>query len=291
MKNNYLIQKFNNVSYHKRLGVKLIEYKTGKVKLHLPFKEENANFGSALHGGIPASLINISAHQLAMEGVEENADEYEFTIVHQDVQYLSAAMSEPVEATATLLRRGKELFFVSVDVLKQQNAFVARGMVTVRRVHRDSKGKKIDPAVLKKEIFFPGPYKSCEMAAIFTGQGFIKDLGMQIEHMNNSIAIIKLPFKENLARMDGQFHEGAIAALMDTTGSMAAWASVSPGTHKASTPAMHVNFLAPARGEDVYALAKVCWQRNEIFLSKVHIVGANSGKVFAIGSVVYRIVI
>jgi acyl-coenzyme A thioesterase PaaI-like protein len=100
-----------------------------------------------------------------------------------------------------------------------------------------------------------------------------------------------MPLSDGLnGDLDGCFHEGSIAALMDTTAALAAWSAVPLEMHKASTPSLHVNFFRKAAFQEVYALAGVRWQRQELFLNDVHIVDAENGSTIADGTVLYRIV-
>jgi hypothetical protein len=49
---------------------------------------------------------------------------------------------------------------------------------------------------------------------------------------------LRMPFRGANADASGGVHEGALLALLDTTGAMASWAETGPGRFKASTPAM-----------------------------------------------------
>jgi len=282
---------FNTVPYHEQIRVELVELESEKVRLRVPFKEENSNPGGALHGGIAGSLVNIAARQLATSHIEEPADAFDVSIVSQDVQYLSAAISEPVEAIGKILRRGKGIAFIEVDVIKQQNKEVAKGIVTIRCVPKGTDAIIVNPPTLTAQSFHPGPYDPGEMSGAFTSSGFIHELGLCIEHMKDGSAIVKMPHHYKLSEIDGSYHGGALVALIDNAGAMASWSVVSLGMHKASTPAIHVNFLKPARVPSVQAFARLRWQREELFLNEVHVVDPDTGTIYAEGSVVYRIVI
>lgn len=282
---------FEKIRYHKKLGVELLECGPGRVKLHLPFREENANFGGALHGGIAGSLISIAALQLGADqngGPPENG---QATIVSMDVQYLSAAISEPIEAVGNVLRKGKELTFVGVDVFKQGGKPVARGSVVVRCVPEGEDKEVKEPQFFDRSSFYSGSCDPGPIAEIFQSQTFIKSLNLDLEHVKDSLAIVRMPLSDGLnGDLDGCFHEGSITALMDTTGALAAWSTVPLEMHKASTPSMHINFFKKAASQEVYALARVRWQKQELFLNDVHIVDVENGSMIADGTVVYRIV-
>jgi uncharacterized protein (TIGR00369 family) len=87
-------------------------------------------------------------------------------------------------------------------------------------------------------------------------------------------------------------HEGALAALIDTTGALASWSITGLNfAYKASTVGIHVNYHAPARREEVIADARTLRRNNEIFLNHVRVFGCTSGQLIASGSVTYRIVV
>ena len=100
-----------------------------------------------------------------------------------------------------------------------------------------------------------------------------------------------MPFRAANADASGGVHEGALLALLDTTGAMASWAETGPGRFKASTPA-HAGPDPGARlprsiwwrtGACTSATASCLW-------SDAEIASAVDGRVFARGTVVYRIV-
>ncbi len=291
MSKDYIYKYFDNVPYHKRLGVKLKEICKDTLKLDLPFIEKNSDFGDVLHGGIDASLISITAKYLILSSLDTELDNYQISIIQQDVQYLSAAVSEPVTAVGTILKQGKELAFVSIDILKKNSVFVARGIVTLRYSRKPAPEYEIYPENINWETFYKKPYMLSPMAEIASGQGFIKDVGMNYLHMDNRTSIIKLDFRNELSTDGKNFHEGIITALSDTAGAMAAWASISIGLHKASTPAIQMNFFDLSKGDNIIALGKVLSKKAESFISEVSVVCENSHTIIAKSVVVYRIVI
>ncbi len=291
MTKDYIYNHFDNIPYHKRLGVTLKEIGKDTVKLELPFIEKNSNFGDVLHGGIAASLISITARYLVLSSLDTEFDKYHVSIIQQDVQYLSAAVSEPVTATGSILKQGKELTFVSIDIMKKNNIFVARGIVTLRYSKKPALEYEIYPEDINWKTFYKKPYKLSPVAEIASSQGFIKDVGMNYLHMDDRVSIIKLDFKDELSIDGKNFHEGIITALSDTAGAMAAWAAISLGSHKASTPAIQMNFFDLPDGDNIIALGRVLSKKAESFISEVSVVCENSHKLIAKSSVIYRIVI
>jgi acyl-coenzyme A thioesterase PaaI-like protein len=103
---------------------------------------------------------------------------------------------------------------------------------------------------------------------------------------------MRLPFHSDNADLRGAVDEGALAALVDTTGAMASWSLVGLDLrYKASTVSMHVNYYLPAVGVDVVATGRTLRRNNEIFFNEVTACDASTGRIVATGSVTYRIVV
>ena len=101
--------------YHEALGVRAESIAADRVRLRIPFKDENSNPGRALHGGVSASAINIGGALAAWTAVEERPG-LEAATLDLTVNYLAAAIGEDIIATAEVLRRGKEIVYSEVDV-------------------------------------------------------------------------------------------------------------------------------------------------------------------------------
>ena len=83
-----------------------------------------------------------------------------------------------------------------------------------------------------------------------------------------------------------------MAALIDTTGAMASWSLVVlDPRNKASTPSLHVTYHAPGLGEAVLAEATTLRRNHELFANEVTVCGAETGRLVATGTVLYRIVV
>jgi len=81
---------------------------------------------------------------------------------------------------------------------------------------------------------------------------FMASLRLAITHMKDGRAVLRMPFANDKADHGGTLHEGALAALIDTTGAMASWSIAGLDLrYKASTVGIHVNYHVPAHGEDV----------------------------------------
>jgi uncharacterized protein (TIGR00369 family) len=278
--------------YNASLGIRVESVAPDRVRIRVPFKDEIANPGRALHGGVAASTIDIAGALAAWTGYAPRAD-VESGTLDLSVTYLAAAIAEDIIATAEVLRRGKEIVYSDVDIRNDAGKRIAKGLVTYRIFDHaaapQARGRQLHtphdlpPAASAQRI--PG-------ASAFVGLGFIAQLGIGVSHAHGGQAVLHLPFNAQHADHGQAVHEGALAALIDTTGALASWSIVGLNlSYKASTVGIHVTYHAPAVGEDVVAHARTLRRNNEIFLNSVTVSGRTSGTIIATGSVTYRIVV
>jgi uncharacterized protein (TIGR00369 family) len=276
------------VPYHASLGILVEEVTADGARLRIPYADANSNPGRALHGGVYASAIDVAGGLAARAGVTDAGD-LDARTLDLSVCYLAAAIGEDIVADACVLRRGKELAYVAVDVRTDGGKALATGLVT-RRMAPDG------PADRELRLDPPPPIDADgnvpSLARALVAVPFIAGRGMRITHMRDGRARVEMPWQDSNGTGDGAVHEGALAALLDTAGAMASWSVVGLDFRwKASTVGIHASFHAAARGEDVVASARVLRRTNESFLADVVVVAAASGHTVATGAVTYRIVV
>ncbi|MAE96498.1 MAG: hypothetical protein CL910_17770 [Deltaproteobacteria bacterium] len=268
--------------YCRFLGVRLDHLDESSARIVLPYKDENSNPGQALHGGCAASLGAIGGQAVARAAL--GPDSGPWHTAQMQVSYLAAAIGEEVVAEAKLLRRGKELCFVKVDVQTLEGKPIASTTSTVRGrmgaapvQHAVSAGDhgEADPGVM-------GPH--------IGKVPFIGNRGIAVEHMVGGTSRLVMPFHDDNADQSGAVHEGAVLALLDTAGAMGSWAESGPGRYKASTTSMQLQNLGPAPKADLVAYGRCVQRDNEIFFTDVEVANAGDGAIAARGTVLYRIV-
>jgi uncharacterized protein (TIGR00369 family) len=274
--------------YGASLGVKVGSLSEREARLQLPFKEQNANPGKALHGGCAASLAVVGAGALARAALGQESGPWH-TCAFQ-VNYLSAAIGEDVNADVRLLRRGKELCFVEVDVATAdgEGENGPRSIAHVTAAVRARHG--LADAPLHSSAGDDGASDPGPMGPHIEKLPFIAGRGIHIELMAHGRSRLRMPFRGENADGGGHVHDGAVLALLDTAGAMASWAETGPGRFKASTPAIQAQVLAPAPKSDLVAYGRVAQRDHEVFWSDVEVADASNGQVCARGTVLYRIV-
>jgi uncharacterized protein (TIGR00369 family) len=268
--------------YSKYLGVQLEKIDAAGAVLRLPYQDANSNPGKALHGGCAASIGAIAGQAIARQVL--GAEAAPFHTAQMQVSYLAAAIDTEVFAEARLLRKGRELCFVGVDVKTSEGKPIASITTTVRgrfgaadADYTVSQGDhaEADPGVM-------GPH--------IGKVPFIGNRGISVEHMTGGTSRLVMPLKEDNCDASGGVHEGAVLALLDTAGAMASWAESGPGNFKASTASMQLQNLGPAPKGDLVAYGTCVQNDNEIYWSDVEVASAADGKLTARGTVLYRIV-
>lgn len=287
-----LAARFEGAPYNASLGIRVESVALDRVRIRVPFKDEIANPGRALHGGVAASTIDIAGALAAWTGCAPRPD-LETGTLDLSVNYLAAAIGEDIVATAEVLRRGKEIVYSDVDIRNDAGKRIAKGLVTYRIFDYAA----VPPARTRQRGAAPQlpPAESAQLirgANGFVGLGFIAQLGIGVTHAYDGQAVLHMPFKPESADYGNAVHEGALAALIDTTGALSSWSIVGLNlSYKASTVGIHVNYHTAAVGEEVVAHARTLRRNNEIFLNSVTVSGRSSGTVLATGSVTYRIVV
>ena len=130
----------------------------------------------------------------------------------------------------------------------------------------------------------PGP-----LAKALASAPFMSKRQMNIVHMADGRARVTMPACDANADENGHLHDGAMLALLDTTGAMAAWAEAGPARWKASTASLQAQTLAPPPSGDVVAYARCVHRDQEMYWCDAEIADVTTGRVTTRGTVFYRL--
>ncbi len=125
---------FAAVPYAKFLGLQLGAVRPGEVSIHLDIRDELKQNQGVVHGGAIASLIDTASAfaVLTQIDVEERVTTTDLTI-----HYLRPAISGRISATARIIRGGRRLFVLSVEVHDSARALVATAVTTYIKIEKD----------------------------------------------------------------------------------------------------------------------------------------------------------
>ena len=118
---------FALVPYARLLGLELGEVSSGAVSLHLDVRDELRQNQDVVHDGAVASLIDTAAAFAVLTQLEIGE---RVTTTDLTIHYLRPASSGRLTAQARIVRGGRRLFVLSVEVTNDQQILVATAVTT-----------------------------------------------------------------------------------------------------------------------------------------------------------------
>lgn len=119
--------------------------------------------------------------------------------------------------------------------------------------------------------------------------GFGAFIGTRLDHVEDGMCRVLLPYKAELSRGDELVHGGVISALIDKAGTAAAWSygDIRSGA-RGATVSLTVNYLEGANQCDLLATAKVARRGGSITVVDVD-VHSPDRRLIAKGLVTYKL--
>jgi uncharacterized protein (TIGR00369 family) len=114
-----------------RVGVEIDTLEPGRAVLRLPYREENATMGDLVHGGAIGALVDTAAMAAAWSG-GDLPDQIRGTTVDMSLSFVAGARGEDLAAEARVLRRGRSLCYLDVEVTGEDWRLVAKALVTYK---------------------------------------------------------------------------------------------------------------------------------------------------------------
>ena len=118
---------FAAVPYARLLGLELGEIDRGAVSIHLEVRDDLRQNQGVVHGGAVASLIDTAAAFAVLTQLETNE---RVTTTDLTIHYLRPASSGRLTARARIVRSGRRLFVLSVEVTNNQQILLATAVTS-----------------------------------------------------------------------------------------------------------------------------------------------------------------
>ena len=113
------------------LGVRVIEAEPGRVRLHLPVRDDLKNaVGAPVHGGVYSALIDMGVGGALGTLNEESEGGVGQTTLDLNVSYLSGVREGDIYADGRILRHGRTIAFGEVTVSDGKGQMLAVGRAT-----------------------------------------------------------------------------------------------------------------------------------------------------------------
>lgn len=117
---------FDEYPLHKALGVRLEEVRPGFARIVLHTSSLTfGGVGGSVHGGVLAAMVDMATLE-ALFPMFEPADRPSGT-ADLNITYLRPALGERITAEATVLRKGRQLAVVEVEILGGEGQLCAKG--------------------------------------------------------------------------------------------------------------------------------------------------------------------
>ena len=133
---NRIREAFASVPYARLIGLELGEMKPGEANLHLDIRDELKQNQGVVHGGAVASLIDTAAAFAVVTRLEPDE---RVTTTDLTIHYLRPITSGRLTATARIVRGGRRLFVLSVQVTNDHEVLVATAVTGYIRLQNNQK--------------------------------------------------------------------------------------------------------------------------------------------------------
>ena len=118
---------FASVPYARLIGLELGEISPGAATIHLEVRDDLRQNQGVIHGGAVASLIDTAAAFAVLTQIETNE---RVSTTDLTIHYLRPANSGRLTASARIVRAGRRLIVVSVEVTNDQDILVATAVTS-----------------------------------------------------------------------------------------------------------------------------------------------------------------
>ena len=118
---------FASVPYARLIGLELGEISPGAATIHLEVRDDLRQNQGVIHGGAVASLIDTAAAFAVLTQIETNE---RVSTTDLTIHYLRPANSGRLTASASIVRGGRRLIVVSVEVTNDQDILVATAVTS-----------------------------------------------------------------------------------------------------------------------------------------------------------------
>ena len=122
---------FALVPYARLLGLELGEMSPGDLSLHLDVREEIKQYQGVVHGGAIASLIDTASAFAVLTQIDPQE---RVTTTDLTIHYLRPVTTGRMTAVAHIIRGGRRLFVLSVEVHNDENALIATAVTTYIKI-------------------------------------------------------------------------------------------------------------------------------------------------------------
>ncbi len=119
---------FDDIPLHKYLGITLAEVRPDYARLRLTRSDQTpTGIGGSVNGGVIATMVDMAAVAASLNGLSPDVEPA--GTADLAVTYLRPAFGDWVDATASVIKRGRQLSSIEVKVESSEQKLCAHGRV------------------------------------------------------------------------------------------------------------------------------------------------------------------
>ena len=122
-----LLEAFKAVPFAHLLGIELGEMKRGAATLHLMMRDDLRQNNGVIHGGVVASLVDTAAAFAILTLLKPSETT---TTIDLTVHYLRPLLQGRVTAKAHVVRAGRRVLVISIDVFNEDTSLAATALTS-----------------------------------------------------------------------------------------------------------------------------------------------------------------
>ncbi|MAM80292.1 MAG: hypothetical protein CMP89_06005 [Gammaproteobacteria bacterium] len=128
MNSSTIFDNFDENPFHQYLGLRLIETKPDFVRLRLTIKDTTpTGIGGSVNGGVLSTMVDMAAVPAVFSNMLPGSEPA--GTADLQITYLRQSHGEWVDAEATVVKRGRQLCTVQVDIKDSEGQLCAIGRV------------------------------------------------------------------------------------------------------------------------------------------------------------------
>jgi uncharacterized protein (TIGR00369 family) len=122
-----LIERMENLPYHRFIGLKVVSWEEGRVELTFPLSEATRNAYGAVHGGIYYTACDVAAFIAAATLLPDD----HFSVTSDiNVSVMAAVLEGDLTVKCEVLKKGKRNCYVASRVLDKDGKLVVAARIT-----------------------------------------------------------------------------------------------------------------------------------------------------------------
>ncbi len=124
--NHEFIEQFDDMPFHRYLGLTLVEARPGYGKVALRRSDDTpSGIGGSVHGGVLAAVVDIVMLVAILPDLGDSKQPA--GTAELGITYLRQAQGEVIYATAEVIKSGRQLAAVEVDITDGEGTLCAKG--------------------------------------------------------------------------------------------------------------------------------------------------------------------